>query len=261
MPRFALFLLAVATSLSAQCSFAAERSLTVFAATSLMDVLQQLSEEFTRGGGGPVRLSFAASSALARQIESGARADVFFSADREWMDYLQARNLIRRASRRDLLGNRLALIVPRASRASFALGRCEPLLGALGDRGRLAIADPDFAPAGKYAKAALSTLGCWDALEPRAARADNVRIALLYVARGEAPLGVVYATDAASEPRVRILGVFAESTHPPIVYPLAATVGAAPAADAYLDFLSSEAARATFERAGFRVMQQRQATR
>jgi molybdate transport system substrate-binding protein len=231
-----------------------QEPLLVFAAASLTDSLQKVSDAYTARTGAAVKLSFAASSALARQIEAGAGADVFFPADQEWMDYLEERRLIDKASRTDVLGNRLALVAPRDSVIQLKLGPNAPVAAALGASGRLATGDPDSVPAGKYAKAALTTLKLWPALESRLARAENVRVALSYVARGEAPLGIVYATDAQVEPRVRIVDLFPESSHAPITYPVARTAAAKPAAARYIDFLRSPEARAVFVEAGFRVL-------
>jgi molybdate transport system substrate-binding protein len=248
---------ALALLLATSLTIAAEQprqSLIVFAAASLTDSLQKVSDAYTKSSGVPVKLSFAASSALAKQIESGARADVFFSADQEWMDYLDERQLIKRESRADLLGNRLVLIAPRDSKVALKLRSGAPILDALGARGRLATGDPDSVPAGKYAKSALITLKLWDALRSRLARAENVRVALTYVARGEAPLGIVYATDVAVEPRVRIVDQFPENTHPPITYPVAQTRTASASAASFLEFLRSPGARSIFVGAGFRFL-------
>jgi molybdate transport system substrate-binding protein len=253
LTRRPLLLLALLITFSASATENNSDALTVFAAASLTDSLQKISDAYTQSSGVPVRLSFAASSALARQIEAGARADVFFSADQEWMDYLEQRKLINGPSRTELLGNRLALIAPRDSKVAIKLAPNAPLLETLGRSGRLAIGDPDAVPAGRYGKAALTSLGLWSALESRLARAENVRVALIYVARGEAPLGIVYSTDAAIEPRVRVVGLFPESSHPSITYPVATTTIARPHAAKYLDYLRSEAVRKVFEEAGFRV--------
>ncbi|WP_331067405.1 molybdate ABC transporter substrate-binding protein [Steroidobacter sp.] len=228
--------------------------LIVFAAASLTEVLQQIAPLYTRQSNVPVKFSFAASSALARQIESGARADAFLSADQDWMNYLQERKLIKASTRSDLLGNRLALIAPKDSKVTLKLQRGAPLLAALGAKGRLSTGDPDSVPVGKYAKAALGNLDLWPALEPRLVRADNVRVALMYVARGEAPLGIVYATDAAVEPQVRIVDLFPESSHAPITYPAAATASASREAESFLKFLRGAEARAIFTKAGFTVL-------
>jgi molybdate transport system substrate-binding protein len=237
------------------CAVAAEAppALTVYAAASLTDVLQPLGASYTRDTGIAVKFSFAASSALARQIESGAEADLFVSADQEWMDYLAARHLIRPISRYNLLGNRLALVAPADSRLALAIGPRFPLLAALGGE-RLATGDPDTVPVGRYARAALTTLGVWGEIEPRLVRAENVRSALAFVARGEVPLGIVYATDARVDPKVRIVGLFPESAHPPITYPVALTRDARPGADRFLAFLRGPAGRAAFEKAGFMVL-------
>jgi molybdate transport system substrate-binding protein len=227
-----------------------EPELLVFAASSLTNVLGELSAAYERKSGVAVKLSFAASSALARQIEGGAAADVFVSADREWMNYLDDRKLTAPRSRRDLAGNRLVLIAPADSRIRLEIAPHFPLAAALGER-RLATGDPDTVPAGRYAKSALITLGVWDSLAARIARAENVRTALMYVARGEAPLGVVYATDALAEPKVRIIGTFPRSTHPPITYPAAATRKAHSGAQDYLAFLAGTEATATWKKFGF----------
>jgi molybdate transport system substrate-binding protein len=251
-------LLLVTIALIAPVAFAADAQrepLLVFAAASLTDVLQQVGPLYTKQSNMPVKFSFAASSALAKQIESGAQVDVFFSADQDWMNYLQDRQLISDATRTDLLGNRLALIAPKDSKVRLKLERGAKLLAALGADGRLATGDPDSVPVGKYAKAALTNLDLWSAIEPRLVRADNVRVALMYVARGEAPLGIVYATDAAVEPQVRIVDVFPESSHAPISYPVAATSPASNEARAFIAFLRSDAARAIFTRAGFKLIE------
>jgi molybdate transport system substrate-binding protein len=254
-------LLVLAIALISPLSFAADAQrepLVVLAAASLTDVMQQVGPLYTKQANVPVKFSFAASSALAKQIESGAEVDVFFSADQDWMNYLQERKLIATATRADLLGNRLALIAPKDSKLSLKLERGARLLAALGVDGRLATGDPDSVPVGKYARAALTQLDLWSAIEPRLVRADNVRVALMYVARGEAPLGIVYATDAAVEPQVRIVDIFPESSHAPISYPVAATAGASTDAAAFLTFMRSDAARAIFKRAGFNVLEPKQ---
>lgn len=254
-------LLLLATALIAPLALAADaqdEALVVFAAASLTDVMQQVGPLYTKQSNVPVKFSFAASSALAKQIESGAQVDVFFSADQDWMNYLQERQLINATTRTDLLGNRLALIAPKDSKVSLKLERGAKLLAALGAGGRLATGDPDSVPVGKYAKAALTNLDLWSAMEPRLVRADNVRVALMYVARGEAPLGIVYATDAAVEPQVRIVDLFPESSHAPISYPVAAMSRASADALAFLAFLRSDAARAIFTRAGFTTAETKQ---
>jgi molybdate transport system substrate-binding protein len=226
------------------------RPLLVFAATSLTDVLGELSKDFERQAGMPVKVSFAASSVLARQIEAGGAAEVFVAADQEWMDYLQQRSLIETPTRRDIVGNRLVLIAPADSRMELKIARGFALAAALAG-GRLATAEPESVPAGRYARAALASLGLWDQMQHRLVRAESERGALLFVARGEAPLGIVYATDARAEPKVRIVDTFPEETHAPITYPGATTSGARPEAVAYLDYLCSSRARETWTRYGF----------
>jgi molybdate transport system substrate-binding protein len=222
----------------------------VFAAASMSDVLSELGSQYRLRTGRTVTFSFAASSALARQIEAGARADVFIAADQEWMDYLQQRGLIAAGSRRDIAGNRMVLIAPADSAVRVELGERVDLGAALGT-GRLALADPDIVPAGRYARSALQRLGAWTAVEHAIARAENVRVALAYVARGEAPLGIVYETDARIEPRVRIVARLPEDTHPPIRYPAALTRTAGGKGADFLAFLVSAEARAVFDRYGF----------
>ena len=224
--------------------------LLVFAAASLTDVLGEIGKVYESTTGKRVKFSFAASSALARQIEAGARADVFVSADLEWMDYLADRKLIAADSRRNVAGNRLVLIAPADSTARIELTDGLDLRGTLGER-RLAIADPDIVPAGRYAKAALEALHGWSGVSDRLARAENVRVALAYVATGEAPLGIVYETDARVEPRVRIVGTFPAESHPEIRYPAALVSVARVDARGFLDFLGSSQARAAFARHGF----------
>ncbi|MFZ5670226.1 MAG: molybdate ABC transporter substrate-binding protein [Pseudomonadota bacterium] len=223
---------------------------TVFAAASLREVLSEAGSAWAGRAPGP-RFSFGASSAMARQIAQGAPADLFVSADEAWMDWLAARGLIAQATRRDLCGNRLALIAPAAGGPALSPGPGMPLAEALGE-GRLALADPDAVPAGRYARASLAALGAWPSVEDRLLPAESVRAALAYVARGEAPLGIVYATDARAEPRVRTLGLLPASSHPPIVYPAALTTASrnGGAAD-FLAWLEGRQAAALFRRHGF----------
>ena len=225
----------------------------VFAAASLAGALDEVDGAFSAKSGVPVKVSYAASSVLAKQIEAGAPAEVFLSADREWMDYLDSRALISRDSRRELLGNALVLIAPVGSTLKLAIAPGFDLAGALG-AGRLSCADPDTVPAGRYARAALVQLGVWDRIEARLLRAENVRAALAYVARAEAPLGIVYRTDAQAEKRVRVVGTFPADTHPPITYPLALTLSARARAAQYAEFLTGQAAREIFTRYGFAVL-------
>jgi molybdate transport system substrate-binding protein len=224
---------------------------TVFAAASLTDSLKSVADAYQAKTGNKITLSFGASSTLARQIEQGAQADIFMSADSDWMDYLQKKDLISPATRKDLLGNRLVLVAAADAKAVKIAPHFD-LAGALGD-GRLALADPASVPAGKYAKAALTSLGVWDSVAAKIAPAENVRVALEYVARGEAPYGIVYATDAKVSPALRVVGTFPEISHPPIVYPAALTKTASPGAKAFLDFLDGAQAHAIFEKAGFTI--------
>jgi molybdate transport system substrate-binding protein len=222
----------------------------VFAAASLTNVLGDLGDAFTKETSIPVKFSFAASSALARQIENGAPAEVFFSADIDWMDYLQKRNLIQPASRRDILGNRLVLIAPSDSAIELKIKPHFPLATALGAK-RLATGDPASVPAGRYAQAALTHLGVWDEVADRLIRADSVRSALAFVDRGEAPLGIVYETDARIDKNVRVVDVFPASSHAPIVYPIALTMSAGAGAAKFVAYIASPAAGATFKAYGF----------
>jgi molybdate transport system substrate-binding protein len=238
---------------SAAIARAADSELLVFAAASLTNALDPLGPVYTKETGQPVKFSFAASSALARQLEAGATADVFMSADLEWMDYVQARNLIDTTTRRDLLGNHLVLIAPASSPAALAIEPGFALAKALGG-GRLATGDPDYVPVGKYARQALTTLGVWGDVADRLVRADNVRTALAFVARGEAPLGIVYTTDAKIEPRVRVVGTFPDDTHLPITYPAAVTKGARQGAARFIQFLGGPVARAKFSELGFSAL-------
>jgi molybdate transport system substrate-binding protein len=230
--------------------------LLVFAAASLSEALTEADNAFTARTGIPMKASFAASSVLAKQIEAGAPADVFFPADREWMDYLEQRALLKPGSRRDLLGNALVLIAPADSPVRLKIAPHFKLAAALGN-GRLATGDPDSVPAGRYARAALMHFDVWEQVANRLARAENVRAALEYVAHGETPLGIVYRTDAQAETRVRVVDVFPADSHPPITYPLALTAVARPESARFAEFLSSDAARQIFVRRGFVVLDSR----
>jgi len=226
----------------------------VFAAASLTNALDEAGQLFERQGGAHTKISYAASSALAKQIESGAPADMFISADLDWMDYLEQHHLIQTATRKNLLGNRLVLIAPAESDAKAEIKPGLDLVGLL-KGGRLAMADPDSVPAGKYGKAALEKLGVWNSVRAAVAPAETVRAALLFVSRRETPLGIVYATDAAADPRVKIVGVFPPDTHPPIIYPAALTADSKNASAArLLEFLGSAAAKPIFEKQGFTVL-------
>jgi molybdate transport system substrate-binding protein len=220
-------------------------------------VLGELSPAYQKKSGVAIKLSFAASSALARQIESGAAADVFVSADQEWMDYLQTRRLLADQSRRDLVGNHLVLIAPADSTLRLKIAPDFPLAAALGE-GRLSTGDPDTVPVGKYARAALTRLGVWASVETRLVRADNVRSAMMFVSRGEAPLGIVYSTDALADPKVRVVDTFPDGTHAPITYPAAATRNAKKLAAAYLEFLGGAQAKETWKKFGFVELTNRQ---
>ena len=233
----------------------AQSTVVVFAAASLKNALDEIATTWSKDTGKPApRISYAASPALAKQIEQGAPADMFISADLDWMDYVQGKNLIKTESRFNLLGNQIVLIAPKDSKTTTLAITGADLAKALAG-GRLSMANVDAVPAGKYGKAALEKLGAWSAMKDSIAQAENVRAALLLVARGEAPLGIVYGTDAASEPNVRIVATFPEGSHPPIVYPAAPTkVSSNADAKAFLDFLRGAKARASFEKQGFTVL-------
>lgn len=227
----------------------------VFAAASLTDALRALGEQWRARGRPAPRFSFAASSALARQMEQGAPADLFASADEGWMDYAQQRGLVVEATRSSLLGNSLVLVAPAdAPPPPLVLGRGTVLPG----EGRIAVGDPAHVPAGKYAEAALRWMGQWEATSPRLARADNVRSALLLVERGEAPLGIVYGTDAAAVRGVRVVAAFPPESHPPITYPFALARRAAGNAEArdLLAFITGPEAAETWRRHGFTLREQ-----
>jgi molybdate transport system substrate-binding protein len=228
----------------------------VFAAASLANVLDDLDKAFTARTGIHVTASLAASSLLAKQIEAGAPADVYFSADLQWMDYLQQRGLLRAGSRHDVVGNSLVLIAPASSSLRVTIGPGLDLLRLLGG-GRLAIADPDSVPAGIYAREALRKLGAWKGVAPKVVRAENVRAALEYVARGDVPLGIVYRSDARVEKRVRVVGVLPAASHSPIVYPVALTHRAGPDATRYLTFITGAAAQRVFRKWGFQPLASR----
>jgi molybdate transport system substrate-binding protein len=249
--RVLAFLLALAFAAPA----AAQESITVFAAASLKNALDEVDAAFARADGVKVTASYEASSALAKQIEAGAPADVFISADLRWMDYVASKNLIRPETRVNLLGNKLVLIAPADSAlGNVKIGQGFDIARLAGD-GRIAVADVKAVPAGLYAKAALENLGAWTAAKPKLAQAENVRATLAFVARGETPLGIVYATDARIEPKVKIVGTFPDGSYPPVIYPAAATANAATSSVAkYLGFLCGPAARAIFEKYGFSVI-------
>lgn len=229
--------------------------LLAFAAASLTNALDEVNDAWTKQSGVPVRASYAASSALAKQIEEGAPADLFLSADVEWMDYVEQKKLIRAGTRQSLLGNSLVIVAAKDSRiGNLKIDEKLDLAKLLGD-GRLSVAGIEAVPAGRYAKAALTKLGLWAPVEKRLAEAENVRAALVLVSRGEAPLGIVYSTDAAADQGVKIVGTFPAGSHPAIIYPAAVTeISKNPGADAYRKYLSSAGARKIFEKHGFTIV-------
>ena len=227
---------------------------TVFAAASLKNALDDAAARWTADGHPAPKLSYAASNVLEKQIEQGAPADIFFSADLDWMETARKADLIQADKRVDLLANAIVLVAPRDAAAPVAIGQGFDLAGAL-KGGRLAMGNVDAVPAGKYGKAALEKLGAWDGVKDHVAQAESVRAALAFVARGETPLGIVYATDAVAEPKVAVVGTFPADSHAPIVYPVALTKGAKnPDAAAFLTFLRGPEARPAFEKQGFTVL-------
>jgi len=245
---------AMVAAVAAACSPSAraqDKSITVFAAASMKNAVDDINAAFTKSTNIKVVASYAASSALMKQIEEGAPADVFASADLDWMDYGSQKKVIRDDTRVNLLGNKLVLIAPKDSKInSVSIVRGFDLAGLIGD-GRITTGDVRAVPVGKYAKAALEYLGVWASVERKFAMVENVRAALTLVARGEAVLGIVYQTDAKVEPNVKMVGVFPKESHPEIIYPVALTVTAKPEAAQYLAFLRSQAAKTVFERYGF----------
>jgi molybdate transport system substrate-binding protein len=252
--RFAALIgVLVAVLATAPAAYPSDR-VVVFAAASLKNALDAVSEAWQTETGKAATISYAASSALARQIEQGAPADIFVSADRDWMNYLAEAGLIRPGSSFNLLGNRIVLIAAAGSAVETNIEPDFPLADLLGG-GRLAMADVKAVPAGKYGKAALEKLGVWAEVEDSVAQAENVRAALKLVATGEAPLGIVYQTDAVAEPTVRVVGLFPEDTHPPIVYPVGITADSSnPDAMEFAKYLRSAKARRLFEAQGFTVL-------
>jgi molybdate transport system substrate-binding protein len=244
-------LLAAGVPLGVRTSRAQAPAILVFAASSLSTALDEVMALWVKSGAVSTRATYAASSALARQIEAGAPADVFVSADLEWMDYLAERKMILPATRRDLLGNRLVLVARADNPLALELKPGVDLARALAG-GKLAMGAPAAVPAGRYGRAALESLGVWASVAGQVAQAENVRAALALVARGEAPLGIVYASDALAEPGVRVVAEFAPSLHPPIVYPAAIVAGRdRPETRALLAYLGSAEAQAIFRRWGF----------
>jgi molybdate transport system substrate-binding protein len=247
-----LFALVLAVLAGALQPSVAQEQITVFAAASLKNALDDTNAAFTKATGVKAIVSYAASSALAKQVEQGAPADVFISADLQWMDYVGERKLIKPDTRANLLGNKLVLIAPADSKiANLTIGQGFDIAKLAGS-GRIAVADVNAVPAGRYAKAALEKLGAWAAAKPKLAPAENVRATLAFVARDETPVGIVYETDAKIEPKVKIIGVFPDGSYPSVTYPVAATATATKqSASQYLLFLRSPAAKAIFEKYGF----------
>jgi molybdate transport system substrate-binding protein len=252
MKMFAGILLALAVS--SLPAAAQDKTITVFAAASMKNALDEIDTAYTAKTGVKVTVSYAASSALAKQIEQGAPADVFISADTDWMDYAAGKKSINEPSRVNLLGNSIVLIAPKDSRIdNVSIGNGFDLAKLAGD-GKIATGDVKSVPVGKYAKAALEQLGSWPAAEAKFAMAESVRAALTLVARGEAVLGIVYSTDAKVEPGVKVVGTFPADSHPAIVYPVAATATARPQTTDYLAFLRSTAAKTVLEKYGFKFL-------
>ncbi|MDB5545601.1 MAG: molybdenum transporter substrate-binding protein [Hyphomicrobiales bacterium] len=253
LTRRSALVLAAALSLGAPAARAQGRPLTIFAAASLKEALDEAAAAFAASGAARPVLSYAGSNQLARQIEQGAPADLFLAADEEWMDHLAKGGLIRAETRRALLGNALVLVGP-AGTPRVEIGRDTNLAGLL-KGGRLAVPDMAAVPAGRYAKAALESLGLFEQVKTRIAGTENVRVALALVARGEAPFGIVYATDAAAEPQVGVAGTFPAGSHPPIIYPAAITASSThPDAGAFLEFLRGDTAARIFLARGFTVL-------
>jgi len=247
--------LAAATALAPAIANAQSDGMVVFAAASLKNALDEIATGWSKETSRPKpRISFASSSALAKQMEQGAPADLFISADLAWMDYVAKKDLIKADTRVNLLGNRIVLIAPKDSKTSVEVKQGFDLAKALAG-GKLAMGNVDAVPAGKYGKAALEKLGAWDGVKDKIAQAENVRAALLLVSRAEAALGIVYSTDAAADPNVRIVATFPADSHPPIIYPAAVTKDAKSAdARPFLDYLKSAKARPAFEKQGFTVL-------
>lgn len=242
-------------AVSAGTSAASESEVVVFAAASTTNAVSEIGKRYTARNLGRIKASFASSSTLAKQIENGAPADVYLSADRKWMDYLEGKNLLVKGSRVDLLSNRIVLIAPGDSSIQpFEIGSGCSLIDRLGKKGRLSMGDPEHVPAGIYGKQALENLGVWDDVKQRVAPTKDVRAALVLVERAEAPLGQVYATDAAISKKVRVVGTFPPKSHPPIVYPVAVVAeGKIDSAAKFLNFLKTPDARAIFVKLGFKV--------
>jgi molybdate transport system substrate-binding protein len=249
----AAFLLGLAPAIGV--AQAQPKDLVIFAAASLKNALDETAAAWVKETGKPApKISYAASNVLAKQLEQGAPADLFLSADLDWMDYAAGKGVIKPETRITLLANRIALIAPSDSTAQLALTPGVDLAAVLG-QGKLAMGNVDSVPAGKYGKAALEKLGGWEKIKDKVAQADNVRAALLLVSRGEAPLGIVYTTDAAADPKVKVIATFPEDSHPPILYPVAVTKDSTnPDALAFLTYLRGAGPKAAFEKQGFTVL-------
>jgi molybdate transport system substrate-binding protein len=250
----AAFAAAIVISAAPQMAAAQDKSITVFAAASMKNALDDVDAAFTKKSGVKVVASYDASSALMKQIEAGAPADAFVSADLKWMDYGSQKKLIKHDTKVNLLGNQLVLIAAKDSKIDNVAIKPGFDLAKLAGDGRIATGDVKAVPVGLYAQAALQKLGVWDSVEPKMAMTQNVRAALTLVARGEAPLGIVYSTDAKVEPGVKVVATFPEDSHDPIIYPVAATINAKPDVAPYLAFLRSADAKAIFESYGFTVL-------
>jgi molybdate transport system substrate-binding protein len=246
--------LGTATGAALPAAGAEGSNVIVFAAASLKNALDEINAQWQKETSKKAAVSYGASSAIAKQIAAAAPADIFISADTAWMDDVAKKNLIKADTRKDLLGNEIVLIAPKDSRAEAKIEPNFDLAKIVGD-GKLAMANTDAVPAGKYGKAALQKLGVWDSVSAKVAQTDDVRAALALVSRGEAALGVVYQTDAAADPKVKIVGTFPKDSHPPIIYPIALLASSSnPDAAALLDYIKSAAAKPLFEKQGFVVL-------
>lgn len=255
MRIFLSHLIAPFLALALGAAPAAAQDVTVFAAASLKNALDDIAAQWNAETGKNVVISYAASSALAKQIIEGAPADIFISADLAWIDHVEKAGVVAVGTRKNLLGNSIVLVAPKDSKASVKLAKGVDLAAVLGADGKLAMADVAAVPAGKYGKAALESLGAWAAVEGKVAQAENVRAALALVSRGEAPLGVVYKTDAAADPSVKIVDTFPADSHPEIIYPAAQVKGGKSVnAKAFFDYLGTAKATTAFERQGFTVL-------
>lgn len=245
----------LAASMGLSAAQAQTKEVVIFAAASLKNALDEIAGNWAKAAGEPMpKISYAASNTLAKQIEQGAPADMFLSADLDWMDYAASKDLIKKDSRVSLLANRIALVAGKDSKVDIKLAPGADLAKALAG-GKLAMGNVDAVPAGKYGKSALEKLALWASVKDQVAQADNVRAALLLVSRGEAPLGIVYTTDAAADPNVKVVATFPEDSHPPIVYPVALTRDAGnPAAGRFLEYLKGADAAKAFVKHGFVVL-------